>query len=117
MNKQVLKHNKKARRKNKIRAKISGTAKSPRLNVSKSNQSVYVQLINDERSETLVAMHSKKVNKGGSKTELGYEVGREIAKRAQKKEIKKIVFDRGGNKYHGRVEAVARGAREGGLDF
>ncbi len=117
MNKQILKNNKLERRKHRVRAKIKGSVGIPRLRVSKTNRYIYAQLINDEAGETIVGKLSKSINKNGTKLELSLELGREVAKKAREKEVKKVVFDRGGNKYHGRVAAVAQGAREEGLDF
>ena len=109
--------NKLVRRKRRVRAKISGTKDRPRLNVSKSNKYIYLQLINDEKGETLASVYSKKVNTKGSKVEKSLEAGKAIAAKAKEKNIKNIVFDRGGRKYHGRIKAVADGAREEGLIF
>ena len=117
MDKQKTKQIKKIRRQKRVRAKIKGTVERPRLNVSRSNKYIYLQLINDERGETLASVHSKNLNIAGAKTEESLEAGKQIAKKAQEKEIKKIVFDRGGRKYHGRIKAVADGAREEGLIF
>ncbi len=103
-----------------IRAKISGTAQKPRLSVFRSNTEVYVQLVDDDNAVTLAAVSSKdkditaqKVNK----TEKGKLVGGAIARKAKDLGIETVVFDRGGNLYHGRVKAIAEGAREGGLVF
>ncbi|MBL7058122.1 50S ribosomal protein L18 [Patescibacteria group bacterium] len=115
MNKQKEKLEKKNRRKYRIRARISGTVTVPRLRVSKSNKGLYAQLIDDEKGVTIFGMTTKKINKVGTKTEICFEVGKEIAKQAVAKEITKVVFDRGGDRYHGRVKAVAEGAREAGL--
>lgn len=117
MNKERAKLNKKYRKKIKIRAKISGTAEVPRLNVFKSNRGEYVQLIDDVRGETIVGIASKKVEVKGAKVEKSMALGKAVAKVAMEKGIKRIVFDRGGNKYHGRVKAVAEGARETGIEF
>ena len=121
MNKNIIKKNKKIRRHIKVRAKISGTKICPRLCVFKSHKSMYAQIINDEDGKTEVSAHSKEVktdksNKDG-KVAISFALGKIIAGKALKKDIQKIVFDRGGNKYHGRVKAVADGAREGGLEF
>jgi large subunit ribosomal protein L18 len=105
---------------NSIRRKISGTAAKPRLSVFRSNTEIYVQLIDDENGKTLAAASSRdkdiaaqKANKTG-KSKL---VGAAIARKAVDLGLKTVVFDRGGNLYHGRVKAVAEGAREGGLVF
>jgi len=108
----------KERRKNRIRSIVCGTAKRPRLSVFRSLEHLYVQLINDDEGKTLVSVSDKELKiKGKKPVELGFEVGKLIAKKALDKKIEEVVFDRGGNKYHGRVKAVAEGAREGGLKF
>jgi large subunit ribosomal protein L18 len=103
-----------------IRAKISGTAQKPRLSVFRSNNEIYAQLIDDIKGQTLAAASSKdkailaqKVNK----TEKSKLVGAAIARKAGEIGLKDVTFDRGGYLYHGRVKAVADGAREGGLQF
>ncbi len=103
------------RRKKRIRAKISGTSLRPRLAVYKSNAYIYAQLIDDENGVTLAAASSMKAK--GGKTESAKAVGTELAKLAKSKSIAKVVFDRGGFIYTGRVRALADGAREGGLEF
>ncbi len=104
------------RRHAKIRTKLSGTAARPRLVVFKSLTSNYAQLIDDEVGKVLTS-HSDIKAKKGTKTEKAKEVGLEIAKKAQELKITEVVFDRNGYKYHGRVKAIAEGAREGGLKF
>jgi large subunit ribosomal protein L18 len=104
------------RRHKKIRAKVFGTAEKPRLSVFKSNKYIYGQLINDDTATTLLSLSSMKV-KGKTFTERCTETGKEIAKKAKDLKIEKVVFDRGGFKYVGRVKAFADGAREGGLKF
>ncbi len=103
-----------------IRKKVAGTAQKPRLSVFRSNTGIYVQLIDDNTGSTLVSASSMdkdiKAQKG-SKVEQSKLVGEAIAKKAAALEIKTCVFDRGGNLYHGRVKALAEGAREGGLQF
>ncbi len=103
-----------------IRKKVAGTATKPRLSVFRSNMEIYAQLIDDDNSVTLVASSSKekeiaaqKVNKVG-KAKL---VGESIARKALALGLEICIFDRGGNLYHGRIKAVADGAREGGLKF
>ncbi|NJN33104.1 MAG: 50S ribosomal protein L18 [Saprospiraceae bacterium] len=98
-----------------VRKKINGTAERPRLNVFRSNKGVYVQIIDDTRGHTLVAASSKEVSVKGTKTETSAAVGKLLAEKAKEAGITKAVFDRGGYLYHGRVKAVAEGAREGGL--
>ncbi len=105
-----------ARRRNRIRAKISGTATTPRLAVFKSLKYIYAQLIDDENGVTLASATSMGMKVKG-KTTAAKAVGVELAKKAGDKKIAKIVFDRGGYIYTGRVKALAEGAREGGLTF
>ncbi len=105
-----------------IRKKINGTASRPRLSVFRSNKHIYAQLIDDEAGRTLVAAstHSKELAgqlEGLNKTEQAKLVGKLLAEKAVKADIKSVVFDRNGYKYHGRVKALADGAREGGLNF
>ena len=105
-----------------LRKKIEGTAERPRLSVYRSLKGVYAQIIDDEAQKTLlgvgsIALVKAKKGKKMTKKEQAYEVGKEIASKALALNIKTIVFDRGGNQYHGRVEELARGAREGGLVF
>jgi large subunit ribosomal protein L18 len=105
------KQEKRHRRHRKIRAKIFGTAKVPRLSVFKSNQYIYAQLIDDDKGKTIVSA------KGKLSIEQAKKIGELIAKKAREKKIEQVVFDRGGYGYHGRVKALAEGAREGGLKF
>jgi large subunit ribosomal protein L18 len=103
-----------------IRAKIAGTALKPRLSVFRSNADIYVQLIDDDNSVTLASASSREKDiaaQKGNKTEKSKLVGQSIARKAKDLGIANVVFDRGGNLYHGRVKAVADGAREGGLVF
>lgn len=111
-----IKKQKVERRHKKIRAKVFGTEEKPRLSVYKSNKYIYGQLINDDKSSTILSLSSAKV-KGKTFTDRCIETGKEIAKLALAKKIEKVVFDRGGFKYVGRVKAFADGAREGGLKF
>lgn len=104
------------RRKRRVRAKISGTAERPRLSVFRSNSHIYAQLIDDVTGATLVQASDIK-SKKGNKTESATTVGKTIAEAAKKAKITECVFDRNGYKYHGRVKALAEGAREGGLQF
>ncbi len=103
------------RRRKRIRAKISGTAERPRLSIYKSNTTMYAQLINDDAGVTLAAVSTKGVK--GNKTDAAKKAGAELAKSAILAKIGKVVFDRGGFIYTGRVRALAEGAREGGLQF
>ena len=102
-----------------VRAKISGTAERPRLNVFRSLSNIYAQIIDDTTGTTLVSASS--VEKGfegnGGNKEAAKKVGAMIAERAKAKGITEVVFDRGGYVYHGRVKELAEGAREGGLQF
>ena len=103
-----------------IRAKVAGTAQKPRLSVFRSNKDIYVQLIDDDAAVTLAAASSRDkdiVAQTGTKTDKSKLVGQAIARKAKDLGIESVVFDRGGNLYHGRVKAVAEGAREGGLVF
>jgi large subunit ribosomal protein L18 len=104
---------------NKIRGKISGTTDRPRLSVYRSNMDIYVQLIDDTKGATVVAASSrdKDFARNGNKVEQSKAVGGAIARKAAEKGISVVVFDRGGYLYHGRVKALAEGAREGGLKF
>lgn len=104
-----------------VRKKVFGTTERPRLNVYRSLKNIYVQLIDDTEGKTIVAASTldnelKNLEYGGNK-EAAREVGKLIAKKALEKGIKRVVFDRGGYLYHGRVQELAEGAREGGLDF
>lgn len=118
MNKNIEKNKKTARRKARTRAKISGTALKPRLSVFRSNTGLYLQLIDDEAATTLVSAATKEIKASKiTKTEASLELGKLLAKKALEKKIKEVVFDRGAYRYHGRVKAVADGAREGGLVF
>lgn len=120
-NKQKIKSAKRIRRKARVRAQVYGTAKRPRLSVFRSLKHISVQLIDDEKSKTLVSATSQEVKKKKSqkvkKVDLAFEVGKLLAKKALDKKIKVCVFDKSGYKYHGRVKAIAEGAREGGLKF
>jgi large subunit ribosomal protein L18 len=103
-----------------IRAKISGSSLIPRLSVFRSNEHIYCQLINDELGKTYVAASDLEIKSEKSKktkSEIAYLVGQKIGEKAITKKIKKVVFDRGGFKYHGRVKSLADGARKSGLDF
>ena len=102
-----------------IRARLSGTAERPRLAVYRSLKHIYVQLIDDRAGRTIAAASSNEKNAtaNGGNVEGAREIGRSIAARAQEKGIKRVVFDRGGYLYHGRVKALADAAREAGLEF
>ena len=116
----IIKQQKRKRRQNRLRAKIGGVAEKPRLSVFRSLSHIYAQLIDDRSGRTLAAANDLELtDKAGKmpKAEKAKEVGKLLAEKSVKAGIKKVVFDRGGYKYHGRVRALAEGAREGGLDF
>jgi large subunit ribosomal protein L18 len=101
-----------------IRAKLSGTAERPRLNVYRSLNHIYVQVIDDQKGETLVSASSMQLKlKTGGNVASAKEIGKAVAEKALEKGIKKVVFDRGGFLYHGRIKALAEAAREAGLEF
>ncbi|HUF29008.1 MAG TPA: 50S ribosomal protein L18 [Gemmatimonadaceae bacterium] len=105
-----------ARRHLRVRKKVEGTPERPRLVVFRSLKHIYAQLVDDAAARTLATVSDLSVAEG-KKTEKSVEVGRRIAARAKEAGITRVVFDRAGYKYHGRVKAVADGAREGGLEF
>ncbi len=105
------------RRHRRVRAKVAGTADRPRLVVSRSNRGIAAQLVDDQAGRTLAAASSKAAASSGSKKEQASEVGKALAAAAKKAGIEACVFDRAGYLYHGRVQALAEGAREGGLQF
>ena len=105
-----------AKRHIRIRSKIHGTAERPRLSVFRSLSNICAQLINDDTGKVLAVSSSLK-SKKGKKADVAKQVGMDIAKKATDAKITKCVFDRGGYLYHGRVKALAEGAREGGLQF
>jgi large subunit ribosomal protein L18 len=104
------------RRRRRVRGKITGTAERPRLAVFRSNTDIYAQVIDDAKGHTLAAADSRAV-KDGDKTAKARATGALLAERAQAAGVEAVVFDRGGYLYHGRVKALAEGAREGGLRF
>lgn len=112
-----IKSQAKKRRRLRVRAKIFGTAKVPRLNVSRTIKHIFLQLIDDQTGKTLVSVHSKSLKAKGNKTEIAKLAGLAIAHKAKDKKISHCVFDKGAALYHGRVKAVAEGARQGGLKF
>lgn len=111
--------NMKERRKKRVRKKISGTAERPRLSLYRSAKHIYAQIIDDISGRTLLSVSSfeKEDKKTRANVECCTELGKLIAKRCQEIQVRHLVFDKNGNKYHGRVKAFADGAREGGLDF
>lgn len=116
MNNSLYKHNKRKRRHARVRSKVSGTQERPRFSVFRSNKAIYVQLIDDENGITLASANDMGVSKG-TPTERARDLGTTIAKEASTKGIKRVVFDRGGYLYAGRIKALAEAAREAGLDF
>ncbi len=111
-NRQILK------RKTRVRAKIRGTEDRPRLSVFKSNRFIYAQIINDEIRKTVVGVSEKHLKeKVAGKNARAFALGVLLAKKAIEKKVKKVVFDRGSYSYHGRISEIAKGAREGGLEF
>ena len=115
---QISKSQKRTRIHYRVRKKISGVDSKPRLAVYRSNKSIYVQAIDDVKGHTIVAASSKEIVAAGkTKIEQSAEVGKLIASKLQALNISAVSFDRGGFLYHGRVKAVADGAREGGLQF
>ena len=110
---------KRIRIKRRVRGKISGSSELPRLSVYKSNKEIYAQLIDDKDGKTLASASSREkgVDANGTKSEVSAAVGKAIAAKALAAGIETIVFDRNGFVYHGRVKALADGAREGGLKF
>jgi len=117
----TFKNKKAARRsrvKRSVRGKISGTPERPRLTVYRSNKNIYAQLIDDIAGRTLVAASSLEDSlEAGNPISVSQQVGKRLAERAQEAGVEKTVFDRNGYRYHGRVKALAEGAREGGLQF
>jgi len=108
---------KRKRRHKRVRAKVSGTGKLPRLSVFRSGKHIYAQLIDDQKGKTIIEANDQKLKGKSSKIDKAKEIGKTIAKKALAGKIEKVVFDRGGYKYHGRIKALAEGAREGGLKF
>lgn len=116
----LSKQQKRDRRHNRTRAKVSGTGSCPRLSVFRSNKYVFLQLVDDEERKTILSVDDFKDSKGKkktTKTESAYKAGENLAKMAKEKKISKIIFDKGGYSFHGRVKSVAEGARAGGLKF
>jgi large subunit ribosomal protein L18 len=103
------------KRRKRVRRKVAGTAERPRLSVYRSNVHIYAQLIDDDAQETLAAADSREVGEAENRKDAARKVGELIASKASEAGIETAVFDRGGNKYHGRIAALAEGVREGGL--
>jgi large subunit ribosomal protein L18 len=109
---------KRRRRHRRVRGKVHGSAGRPRLCVFRSSKGIYAQVIDDDAGVTLAAASTLALGAGdGTKSERAAEVGKLVAQRAREAGVEKVVFDRGGYLYHGRVKALADGAREGGLEF
>lgn len=115
----IKKVQRKIRRHKKVRAKLIGTSKIPRLAVFRSNKHMYVQLIDDTKGETIISASDIDINTkiSGNKKQIAKEIGKVIAQKAKAKKISSAIFDRGGFLYIGRVRECAEGAREGGLKF
>jgi len=109
---------KRRRRHRRVRGKVHGSAGRPRLCVFRSSKGIYAQVIDDDAGRTLAAASTLALDtSSGTKSERAAEVGKLVAQRAREAGVEKVVFDRGGYLYHGRVKALADGAREGGLEF
>jgi large subunit ribosomal protein L18 len=113
----MTKRHARLRRHRRVRGKVAGTAERPRLVVFRSNRGISAQLVDDQTGRTLASASWAAVGASGSKTEQAAEVGKALAEAAKKAGIEACVFDRAGYLYHGRVKALAEGAREGGLTF
>ena len=114
----LSKQERRLRIRRRIRKVVSGTQEIPRLSVFRSNKDIYAQVVNDSEGKTLASASSLKLEaKGKSKTEQAFEVGKALAEAAKQSGVEKVVFDRGGYLYHGRVKSLADGARKGGLKF
>ena len=111
------KENRRTRIRRSIRKKLSGTSERPRLSIFRSNTGIYAQIIDDSVGKTLVSASSKELEKAGFTVEISKEVGQKLAEKAVANGVSQVVFDRGGYLYHGKVKALAEGAREGGLKF
>lgn len=104
-------------RKHRVRMKLKSRGSLPRLSVFRSNSAMYAQIIDDAKGVTLVAVSQKEAKDAAKKTDIAFALGKLIAQKAKKKKVEKVLFDRGSFTYHGRVKALADGAREGGLQF
>ena len=116
-NKQKTIQKQKERRTHRVRTKLQDTAVRVRLSVFRSAKHIYVQLIDDSQGKTLASVSDTQVKQGGTKIEIAARVGEMIGKKAVELKITNVVFDRGSYKYHGRISALAEGARKGGLVF
>lgn len=115
--KKNIKAVKRIRRHAKIRTRLSGTSETPRLAVFRSNKFIYAQLIDDDANVTLASVSTSQMKGKATKVASATEAGKTLAEKAKAAKIKKVVFDRGGFAFKGRVKALAEGAREGGLSF
>lgn len=106
-----------ARRHRRVRKKVHGTEERPRLCVYRSNRHLYAQVIVDDRGHTLVAASTRQSGRPNATRAEARELGKRVAELCLAKEVRRVVFDRGGYRFHGRVREVAEGAREGGLEF
>ncbi len=114
----VIKNKKLQKRKKSIRKRISGTTERPRVAIFRSNKHLYAQIIDDVQGKTLAGISDSKVTKGKLKPiEIAKKLGTELGEKAKKAKVTKVVFDRSGYKYHGRIQALADGLREAGLEF
>jgi len=113
----AIKELRRAKIKRSIRSKISGTSSNPRLTVFRSNKEIYAQLVDDVTGVTIASVSSQVIKSKGTKLELSKLVGKSLAEKALSSGLSSVVFDRNGYLYHGRVKALAEGAREGGLKF
>ncbi len=111
------KYKRRLRIKRGIRNKVEGTAEKPRLTVFKSNKAIYAQIIDDAKGHTITAASSSEIGDKGVTVEVSKNVGKKLAEKALAGGVERIVFDRNGYIYHGKVKALAEGAREGGLKF
>ena len=112
--------NRRLKIKYRVRKKVYGSEEKPRLSVFRSNKQIYAQLINDDKGSTLVAASSREkvfADKKAPKQDMAKEVGKLLAEKAKEAGIEKVIFDRNGYLYHGRIKSLAEGAREGGLKF
>lgn len=105
------------KRHKKIKKAVLGARSLPRLVIYRSNKHIYASVIDDSSGKVITTASEKRITKTGTKTEKAYEVGKALAVKALEKKVKSVVFDRGGYQYHGRVESLAKGARDGGLLF
>lgn len=111
------KNNRRLRIRRGIRNKITGTTEKPRLSVFKSNKGIYAQIIDDSKGHTLVSASTKELGISSLNVESSKQVGQKLAEKAKVNGLESIVFDRNGYVYHGKIKALAEGAREGGLKF